>query len=294
MRHHLPFCLYFAPPQPKSVVRQQSLFLLDDGCVTIFHSISIPTGPNLSPDSRRSFHRITDAPSISYFLFPLVYRPTRVTPSYTLFSFLSSRVYRRPTHVTPSYTLFSFLSLHIYRPTHVTPLYTLFSFLSPHNHRPTHVTPSYTLFTFPFLFHHLSLQTSSTGPLLHTTCIHSRAMVRNSIPGLLTFYDFLRLSTTSPLRRTPEGPTPIRPHYDLHVALYPAYSTITTFPLPRTPEGPTLPIRARAHTYTQLYTLPIPIPRLRLFLCLGRRKGPHCLFARGHNTHTQLYTLPIP
>jgi hypothetical protein len=167
---------------------------------------SLVINPNLSSDSSCSFHRIADAPSISHFLFPPVHSPTRVTPSYTLFTFLSLHIYR-PTRVTPSYTPFAFLSPHIYRPTRVTPSYTPFTFLSPHIYCPTCATPSYTPFTFlsPHIYRptrvtplNTRLQASSPSA---RSCTHPRTMVCSQLhTQSYDFYDLSRLFL-SPERR---------------------------------------------------------------------------------------------
>ncbi|KAG2147945.1 hypothetical protein DEU56DRAFT_978218 [Suillus clintonianus] len=201
MRHHLSFCLslssdsrrsfYWIADAPsisrsvslsehKPVVRQQPLFLLDDGCVTISRPVSLSVehadAPAASParssslassDQSRSFYWMTDAsPSPVPSVFPLnittslssdssrsFYWTTDASPSPvpTLFPNILKPVVRQLSLFLPDRGCafhFTFPSFFIYRPTHVAPSYTPFTFLFHHIYCPTHVTPSYTPFTF--------------------------------------------------------------------------------------------------------------------------------------------------
>ncbi|KAG2345028.1 hypothetical protein BDR05DRAFT_960974, partial [Suillus weaverae] len=251
-----------------------SLFLLDDGCVTIFLSLfPLNFSSSLSSDSSRSFYWMTDAsPSSVPFLFPL-----NISPS---LSSNSSRSFYWMTDASPSSVLFPLTQAYL------TPSYTLFTFLSPHIYRPTQVTPSYTLFTIVFVLRDLSLLQASRPPARSCTLpapIRAPRFARSSIPSLLTFYDFttsydfttfydfLRLFTTFyDFFSAPDAErasTHLRALWSTHSSI-PAYSMIMTFSLPaRTPEGPA-PIRAHyVHAaYSIQSTLWFVYISLRLFM----------------------------
>ncbi|KAG1753174.1 hypothetical protein EDB19DRAFT_1902823 [Suillus lakei] len=249
-----------AAHQLKPVIRQQSLFLLDDGCVTISHSLSLSTAHQLKPVIRQQSlfllddgcvtisHSMTDAsqsPVQSLFRRrpAQAYRLTAVALSTGLRMRLPFQVSYRPTHVTPSYTLFPFLSLYIYRPTHVPPSYTLFPFLSLYlSSDPCHS------FIYPFPF---SLLIFIVRPMSLLHIPFSPFSLFSDI------YLFFKASSPAPL---------------LHSA----------------PDAGSAYTHSLTTVYSQLYTQPIPL--FRLLLCPGRRKGLHPVpFA-----HYGLHAAPYP